>query len=128
MKFKRQITTKYECKDLGELGRILNLEVTRTVEGGLFLSQSLYVKDVLEKLKQYLQAKGSKFDGAETPMDNKTRLHKKGATHLRFIEIGMGAVRCDAGIPYRLVVGSLLWHANGSRPDISFAVNQAAKH
>ena len=52
MKFKHQITAKYKCKDLKELDRILNMDVTHTVEGGLFLSQSLYVKDVLEKVKQ----------------------------------------------------------------------------
>ena len=34
MEFKQQITAKFECKDLGELDRILNMEVTRTVEGG----------------------------------------------------------------------------------------------
>ena len=32
-------------------------KVTRTVEGGLFLSQCLYVKDMLEKSKEYLPAK-----------------------------------------------------------------------
>ena len=31
MKFKQQITAKFECKDLGKLDRILNMEVTRTV-------------------------------------------------------------------------------------------------
>ena len=54
MKFKQQITAKFECKDLGELDKILNMKVTRTVGGGIFLSQSLYVKDVLEKFNQYL--------------------------------------------------------------------------
>ena len=39
MKFKQQITAKYESKDLGELDRILNMEITRTAEGGLFLLQ-----------------------------------------------------------------------------------------
>ena len=62
--FNQQITVKYECKDLGELDRICNIEVTRTVERGLFLSQCLYVNDVLEKLTGYLPAKGSKFNGA----------------------------------------------------------------
>ena len=38
MKFKQQITAKFECKDFGELDRILNMEVTRTGEEGLFLS------------------------------------------------------------------------------------------
>ena len=41
------------------------------MDGGLFLSQSLYVKDVLEKVKEYLPTKGSKFNCAETPMENK---------------------------------------------------------
>ena len=39
--FKQQITTKYECEDLDELNRILNRELTHTVEGGLSLSLSL---------------------------------------------------------------------------------------
>ena len=52
------------------------MEVTRTKEEGLFLSQSLFVKDVLEKFKEYLPAKGPKCNGAETPMDNVVRLHK----------------------------------------------------
>ena len=84
MKLNQQITAKYECKDLGELDGIFNMKVTRTVEGGLFLSQSLYVMDVLEKFKQYLPAKGSKFNGAETLMNNKIRLHKKRDIQLRF--------------------------------------------
>ena len=82
------------------------MEITRTVEGGLFLSQSLYVKDALEKFKQYLPTKGSKLNGAEI------RLHKKGAAQLCFkqkeIEVEAGALKCDASIPYREVVGSLL--------------------
>ena len=49
------------------------MEATRTVDGGLFLSQSLYVNDVLENFKEYLPAKGSKFNGAETSMDSKIR-------------------------------------------------------
>ena len=129
MIFRQQITAKYECKDLGELDRILNMEVTRTVVGGLFLSQS----HVLEKFKEYLPSKWVQvFNGAENPMDNKIRQHKKRATQLQFkqkeIEIEIGAAKYNAGIPFREVVGSLLGLANGSSPDISFAVIQVAKY
>ena len=67
------------------------------MEGSLLLSQSLYVKDVPEKFKWYLPVKGSKFNGAEAPMENKTRLHKEGATQLRFkqkeIKVEAGTVK-----------------------------------
>ena len=78
-------------------------QVTRTVEGELFLSVSLYVKDVQDKINQYLPAKGSKFNGAETPMENKIRLHKKGATQLRFkqLEIENKSGPCSATLVYR---------------------------
>ena len=47
--FKQQITAKYDCKDLGALDRILNMEVVRTKEGGLFLPQSLYIQVLLRR-------------------------------------------------------------------------------
>ena len=61
-------------------------------------------------------------------MDNKIRLHKNWATQLRFKQKEIEIVKCDASIPYREVVGLLLWFANRSRPDISFAVYQVAKY
>ena len=73
------------------------------------MSLSSYVRDVLDKLNEYLPAKGSKFYVAETPMNNKIRLQKSGATQLRFkqkeIEMEKGAIKCDASTPYREVVG-----------------------
>ena len=64
---------------------------------------------MLEKFKQYLPAKGPKFNGDKTPMDNKIQLHKNGATQLLFkqkeIEIEAGTVKCSASIPYCEVVG-----------------------
>ena len=60
---KPQITAKYDCKDLGALDRILNMEVVRTKEGGLFLSQSLYIQDVLSRFKTHLPGPGTKLWG-----------------------------------------------------------------
>ena len=73
---------------------------------------------MFEKFNDYVTAKGSKFNGTETLMDNKIRLHKSGATQLGFqqkgVEIEKGATICDASIPYRKMVGSLRWLSNGS--------------
>ena len=43
--FKQQITAKYQYKDLSKLDMILYMAVTRTVQGGLFLSQYLLAQD-----------------------------------------------------------------------------------
>ena len=65
---------------MGELDKILNMEVTRTMEEGLFLFQSLLVKDVSEKFKGYLPTKGSNFNDAKNSFDNDNR---GGDTQLR---------------------------------------------
>ena len=64
MKFKQHISAKYELRDLGEVDRILNMGVTRTVKGGPFLSKSQHVWDTLEKFKEYLPEKGFRFNGS----------------------------------------------------------------
>ena len=108
------------------------MEVVRTREGGLSLSQSLYIQNVLGRFMSHMPGPSTKLNGAETPMDHRIRLHKNGATHMRFKpnenDIERGAERCEADVPYREVVGTLLWLANGTRPDILFAVNQVAKY
>ena len=76
--FKQQITSMYECKDLGALDRIL------TKEGGLFLSHSLYIQDVLGRFKTRQPGPNASLDWAETPMDHRIRLHENGSTRMRF--------------------------------------------
>ena len=66
---RRKIISKFEWKDLEEGDIIFNMKVTWTVEGGLFLSQSPYFKDVLEKYKE--------LNGAVTPMEGATKLRSK---------------------------------------------------
>ena len=77
------------------------MEVTRTLERGLLLSQSLYVEDLLEKFEQYLPAKGSEFIDAETPVDNKIHLHKNGATQLQYKQ---SKIEVEAGPDVRILV------------------------
>ena len=64
------ITAKYDCKDPGNLDRLLNIEVTRTADDGPFLSKSLYIQDVLNLFKPHLPSKVARFNGAETPTDH----------------------------------------------------------
>ena len=93
----------------------------------MFLPQSLYIQDVLGRFKTHIPGPGTTIDWAENPMDHRIRVHKNGATHMRIKpkekDIEEGMEKCGAE-----VMGSLLWLANGTRPDISFAANQVAKY
>ena len=51
---KDKLTARFKCKDLGTLTRVLNMEVSRTADGGLFMSQAAYVRDMLERFKDHL--------------------------------------------------------------------------
>ena len=45
--------------------------------------QSLYIQDVLGRIKTHLPGPNTKLNEAETPTDHRIRLHKNGATHMR---------------------------------------------
>ena len=64
-------------------------------------------------------------------MDHKN-IHKDDAIQLHFkqdpIEMAKGGEKVQPSTPYRRVVDSLLWLANGSRLDISYAVSAVAKY
>ena len=59
---------------------------------------------------------------ADTPMETKNKLSKSMAP-----TTPLGRKEMET-IPYREAVGSLLWVANGTRPDVAYAVSQVAKY
>ncbi|KAB2595380.1 hypothetical protein D8674_030830 [Pyrus ussuriensis x Pyrus communis] len=103
----RSLTSEFDLKDLGELHYFLGIQITRT-DSGLFLSQSKYIQDLLQKTEM-LEAKP-----CDTPCLPSTRLLK------------------DDGLPYnnptayRSIVGALQY-LTFTRPDISFSVHQVCQ-
>ena len=99
------------------------MEVTRTADGGIFLSQSSYVRDVLERFKEYVPAAANPV---QLPADPKLRLHVGGATKVHVYQGDStgersdaedGAAECPGNIPYKELLGALLWVSQGTRPD-----------
>jgi hypothetical protein len=108
-KFKKAIGSRYKMKDLGKLSWILGMQVgrdraSRTVE----IRQTAYIDQMLAR---YGMAE-SKPVG--TPAEGL----------LRRLYEGEGAVSAR----YMSMVGSLLYAALVSRPDIAFAVQAVARH
>ena len=65
-KIKKEFTTRYEMKDLGELAFYLGMRVTRTAEL-ISVDQERYTLDVLKKYEDLLR-------GLENKNYNRTRL------------------------------------------------------
>eukprot|EP00253_Pinus_taeda_P033254 PITA_33254 len=100
---KDDLAKEFEMKDLGLLHYLLGLEIWQR-NGGLFVSQGKYAREILEKFNMH----GCK--PVDTPLPGGWR--KEDAT---------SGEEMDATV-YRQLVGSLMYLVN-TRPDICNAVN-----
>jgi len=107
---------RYAMKDLGDVDEILGCKVkVNSYLGTITIQQKKYTENILEK---YLDKEVSWVD---TPAVTKPILSKQN-NPANDTERNM-----MQGIPYREVIGSLLWLSLGTRPDITYAVSQVAK-
>ena len=115
--FKEDMNKKYKLTDLGPVFSLLGIKVTQDlVEKTISLSQQAYIKAIITKFN---------FDDLKTcstPMDPSALLSKsQSPTKLEDI----ARMR---KIPYREAVGSLMYTAMGTRPDIAFAMSTVAQY
>ncbi|KAI3810687.1 hypothetical protein L1987_20309 [Smallanthus sonchifolius] len=99
--------SKFEMSSMGELNFFLGLQV-KQVPNGIFISQSKYVKSILEKFKM------ADCSAARTPM----QVHHQ----LTLDKDGQDTDQHQ----YRAMIGSLMY-LTASRPDIMFAVCLCAR-
>ena len=104
---KRFLSSTFKMKDLGEVDTILGIKVTRH-SGGFALGQAHYIEKVLNKFS-HLKAKE-----ANTPFDHSKPLVKHSG-------------RAVAQLEYASVIGSFMYAAQCTRPDISFAVSKLSR-
>lgn len=114
--YKEKFTRKFQMKDLGDVEWILGMRVRRNREKReLKLDQQQYLQKVLETYKMTTsnpvatpEQQGLKLSKSDCPTTDKEKHDMK-------------------GVPYRSAVGSLLYAAIGTRPDIAHAVNEVSK-
>jgi hypothetical protein len=102
------LSCNFEMKDLGEADVILNIKLLREGNGGITLVQSHYVEKVLSLFGF------SDCEPAPTPYDSSKLLRKNR-------RITRGQLR------YSQIIGSLMYIASATRPDISFAVSKLSR-
>lgn len=105
--FIKSFSNRFSLKDLGTLSYFLGVEVVPT-SSGLFLNQSKYIMDLLEKMGM-MDAKS-----VPTPMAVTQTLSATSGTVL------------DAPKDYRAAVGSLQY-LTLTRPDVDFTVNKLSQ-
>jgi len=110
-RFKSQLRKFFEITDLGELNWLLGLKVTRDRGARtLTLSQKAYVDTIVERF--YMGDAKS----AQTPMEPTLTLSvDQGPATVQEIQ----AMR---DVPYQRAIGSLMYAATSTRPDIAFPV------
>lgn len=103
-----KLNDQFALKQLGDLEYFLGIEVQRLKDGSLFLSQSKYLRDLLDKAKM-LEAKP-----ISTPMVANLKLSKNEGDPLE-----------DPSF-YRSIVGALQY-VTITRPELCFSVNKACQ-
>ena len=106
---KKELTKRFEMKDLGPARVMLGIEINRNrASRQLFISQSEYTSTILARFRM------------EKSRDVATPMEKPGST----LESSPAA----KDIPYRQAIGSLMYLMIGSRPDLAFAVRKLSQH
>ena len=116
-RFKEEINKKYKITDLGPVYSLLGIKVTRNlIEKTISLSQQAYIEAIITKFN---------FDDLKpcaTPMDPSAPLSKTQSP------TKLDDISKMRNIPYREAVGSLMYAAMGTRPDIAFATSTVAQY
>lgn len=102
------LTEAYQIKDLGEARHFLGMTIQRRGDGFL-LSQEHFARELIRRFEL------EKVAPRSTPLDAKEMFIKE------------EGAKPATDKPYRQIVGALNYLSTCSRPDITFAVNQASK-
>ncbi|CAH2083649.1 unnamed protein product [Euphydryas editha] len=106
-KIKNKLMQYLEMKDLGKASQCVGLNITRDGDT-IMIDQGKYIRDVLTKYGM------SDCKPCKTPIEVGLKFTKSAEDE-------------EMNYPYQQAIGCLLYIAQGTRPDISFAVNTLSR-
>jgi Reverse transcriptase (RNA-dependent DNA polymerase)/gag-polypeptide of LTR copia-type/Integrase core domain/GAG-pre-integrase domain len=114
---KRELSKEFDMKDLGEMKYILGIELERDWDKSVFrLSQASYIRRMITKFNL------EDANGVSTPQEFGKKLSPEDCPTTEEEKRYMDKV------PYREAVGSLLYAANCTRPDIATSVSNVSRY
>ena len=112
--FKKEFNAAVSIKDLGEVSKVLGIRVTRDRKNRtLRMDQTHYLKDVMERTHM----SADKYRPTEIPMNGYDSLRPAGKDDKRIDQR-----------EYQQIVGSLMYAAIHTRPDIAFALGRLSQY
>lgn len=99
---------KFEVKVI-EAGCFLGIEINRLNDGSIFIHQTAYARKVTRKFQM------ENCNSVGVPCDANQRLTRDDDSD-------------TSNFPYRQLIGSIMYLANGTRPDISYAIGMASRY
>ena len=116
-KFKSNLSSHFEMTDLGELAWILGIRVKHDrISRTITLSQAAYIDSIVKRFNL------SSASPLRTPIDPNAQLSKDQCPSTPQQIDDMQKV------PYREAIGSLMYAAIGTRPDITYAVTALSQY
>lgn len=110
------LTKNFKMKDLGRATSCVGLRITRDATSGkIFLDQENYIHHILSRFNM------TNCNPISTPSDINQKLTKQMSPKADHGNSQMQSV------PYQEAVGSLLYLVQGTRPDLTFAVNNVSR-
>lgn len=121
LKLKEQLANRFRMKDLGAVAWYLGMQITRDrAKRILWISQSTYIKRAIEDLGM------TECNPTSTPMDVSCKLKKN--VYLKEGEWITYESTKQEQVAYQSIIGTLLWIACQTRPDIAFAVGMCSRY
>ena len=117
------LTARFPTDDKGELQWLLGIAITRNRKTrSIHLSQELYIEDIITKHASHVAAGLSR--SYDSPMEEGLVLMTDDCPELGSTAHDEMSARRPT---YLAIVGGLLWLANMTRPDISYAAGQLSR-
>lgn len=116
-KLKSELVNNFKIKDMGEASSVLGMRITRDQEAGtISIDQSKYIAEVLTRFGM------TDSNPVSTPLDlnQKISLEMSPKTESEKREMRQ--------VPYQEAIGSIMYAAQVTRPDICFAVSTLSRY